>query len=174
MVDFSDLRKKTACFSGHRPHRLAWGFDEDDSRHSELIKRLDNAITVAVAAGVTRFLCGGALGVDTWAAEAVFRAKQEMGGVTLEVVIPFLGQEKRWAEEDKERYKNILLASDGFIVLEPRYTPFCMMNRNKYLTENSSRLIAVYDGNQTGGTWHTIKMAIEQGLELDVINPNYL
>ncbi|MCL2080821.1 MAG: DUF1273 domain-containing protein [Oscillospiraceae bacterium] len=162
--------EKTACFSGHRPQRLPWGFDEDDMRHALLLSRMDMAIDAAIEDGITHFLCGGALGTDTWAAQSVLAKKLETGGVTLEIIIPFLGQDKHWPARERERYRELLLSADGFIVLEPKYTRSCMMSRNRYMVENSSRLIAVYDGEPAGGTWQTIKMALERGLSLDIID----
>lgn len=164
------LPGKSACFSGHRPQRIPWGYDESDERHAEMLKRIDGAIDDAVGAGITHFFCGGALGADTWAAETVLAKKHENENITLEIIIPFMGQEKRWADDAQERYKNILLSADGIVVLRPRYTPDCMMARNRHMVENSSRLIAIYDGNPNGGTWQTIKMAVEKRLSLDIIN----
>lgn len=160
----------SACFTGHRPQRLPWGYDESDERHAEMLKRIDGAIDNAVNVGIRHFLCGGALGTDTWAAEEVLAKKRENENITLEIIIPFLGQEKRWKENAQERYRNILLSADGIVVLQPRYTPDCMMARNRHMVENSSHLIAVYDGNPVGGTWQTIKMAVEKRLSLDIIN----
>jgi uncharacterized phage-like protein YoqJ len=162
--------EKSACFSGHRPKRLPWGYNEKDPRHILLLERISIAIDAAIDDGITHFYCGGALGTDTWAAELIHGKKQEVEGITLEIVIPFLGQERHWEERERARYKNILLLADGFIVLEPKYTRSCMMLRNKYMVENSSHLIAVYDGEPAGGTWQTIKMAIEHGLSLDIID----
>jgi uncharacterized phage-like protein YoqJ len=162
--------EKSACFSGHRPQRFPWGYNEEDPGYTLLLERIDIAMTAAIGSGITHFFCGGALGTDTWAAETVLLKKQEIEGITLEIVIPFLGQERRWAQKDRERYKRLLLSADGFIVLEPRYTQSCMMMRNRYMVENSSRLIAVYDGEPAGGTWQTIKMAIGKGLSLDIID----
>lgn len=168
------LPGKSACFSGHRPQRLPWGYDEDDERHAALLNRIDTAIDDAIDAGITHFFCGGALGTDTWAAEALLAKRQVIESLTLDIIIPFMGQEKRWSEHDQERYKNLLLSANGFVVLQPRYTRDCMMARNRYMVENSSRLIAVYDGDTVGGTWQTIKMAIEKGLTLDIIDPSVI
>ena len=162
--------EKSACFSGHRPQRLPWGYNESDPRHDLLLERIDIAIMAAIDDGITHFYCGGALGTDTWAAEMVLEKKQEIDGISLEIVIPFLGQERRWPENERARYRYLLLSADGFIVLEPKYTRSCMMLRNRYMVESSSRLIAVYDGEPIGGTWQTIKMAIERELSLDIID----
>ena len=45
------------------------------------------------------------------------------------------------------------------------YTPTCMMDRNRYMVDKSSILIACYDG-KSGGTWNTIKYAMDRDLEI--------
>ena len=62
---------KCCCFTGHRPQKLPWGFDEDDPRCSELKRRIKAAIRLAVSHGKTMFLTGMAMGSDVWCAEAV-------------------------------------------------------------------------------------------------------
>ena len=42
---------------------------------------------------------------------------------------------------------------------------------NRFLVENASMLIAVYDGRRTGGTFQTIGMAARRGLRTVILNP---
>ena len=62
----------TSCaFTGHRPAKFPWKYDENDPQCVELKAVLARQIEKLAAAGVTDFFTGMALGVDTWAAMAV-------------------------------------------------------------------------------------------------------
>ncbi len=152
--------EKCCCFTGHRPQKLPWGFDENDPRCSELKRRIRAAIRLAAAHGMTMFLSGMAMGTDMWCAEAVLEIKQEMPGreIKLAAVIPHAGQEQRYPDNLKERYGMILSSADECIALQDHYTEGCMQRRNRYLVEHSSMLIAVYSGG-SGGTKYTFDYA---------------
>ena len=45
-----------------------------------------------------------------------------------------------------------------------------MIKRNNYMIDNSSLLIAIYNGSQ-GGTKQTIEKAKEKGLDIKIIEP---
>ena len=55
------------AFTGHRPYKLPWRYNEADSRCLALKAALAGQITQLVDAGVTDFYSGGADGVDCWA-----------------------------------------------------------------------------------------------------------
>mgnify|MGYP004535394775 CR=1 FL=1 len=68
---------KTCCFTGHRPIFFPWKDNLSDKRAQKLISELKCEIENAIHDGYTKFLWGGALGVDTWAAECVVSAKEK-------------------------------------------------------------------------------------------------
>ena len=153
-------KEKCCCFTGHRPQKLPWGFDENDPRCSELKRRIRAAIRLAAAYGKIMFLTGMAMGTDMWCAEAVLQLKQEMPRreIKLAAVIPHAGQEQQYPDNLKERYGMILSSVDECTVLQDHYTEGCMQRRNRYLVEHSSMLIAVYSGG-SGGTKYTFDYA---------------
>ena len=59
----NDLNKCCA-FTGHRPAKFPWKYDEKDSRCIELKSVLAQQINNLAAAGVTNFFSGMALGTD--------------------------------------------------------------------------------------------------------------
>ena len=71
----NDLNKCCA-FTGHRPAKFPWKYDEKDSRGIELKSVLAQQINNLAAAGVTNFFSGMALGTDTWAAVAVLDLRE--------------------------------------------------------------------------------------------------
>ena len=62
-------KQMTVCFSGYRPEKLPWGYDEDDPRCAALKERLRQAVTDACEQGYRHFICGMARGVDTYCGE---------------------------------------------------------------------------------------------------------
>jgi hypothetical protein len=89
-----NISGKSACFTGHR--RIGSG------ELPVLKQRLDEAIENLIREGVTTFHCGGALGFDSLAGNAVlgFKAKYDM--VRLVMLLPCTDQDKSWSENDKE------------------------------------------------------------------------
>ena len=46
-------RQMTVCFSGYRPEKLPWGYDECDPRCAQLKQRLRRAVCAACDDGTT-------------------------------------------------------------------------------------------------------------------------
>ena len=59
-------RMKTCAFTGHRPQNLPFGFNEEDERCINLKKTLrEQIINLIENEGITHFISGMAIGVDT-------------------------------------------------------------------------------------------------------------
>lgn len=163
-------REMTCCFTGHRPGKLPWGYQEEDPRCEALKRKLRQMVEDAYRSGFRHFLSGMALGCDQFFAEAVLDFSQEQPDVTLEAAIPFPGQDERWPEQDRIRYRSILERCSARTVIQSWYSWDCMFRRNRYMVDNSSRLLAVYNGEE-GGTLQTITYARDRGLEVLWIPP---
>lgn len=165
-------REHSCCFTGHRPQKLPWGFDETDQRCEALKRKLRSAIKLAITHGITMFYTGMAMGTDLWAAEIVLDLREELQepGIRLVAVIPHSGQESKYPEDLKERYREIIGKADDTIVLQDHYTDGCMQRRNRFMIDNSSMLIAVYSGDG-GGTGYTFDYAKERKLKIIWIDP---
>lgn len=57
-------KSTTACFTGHRPQKLPWKFNENDERCLKMKKTLRIEIENAINRGYDTFLCGMAIGFD--------------------------------------------------------------------------------------------------------------
>ena len=79
------------AFTGHRPHKLPWRYDETDSRCVALKAALAGQITRLVDVRVTDFYCGGADGVDCWAALIVLEEVSQPAGAHLHHVYNEIG-----------------------------------------------------------------------------------
>lgn len=158
---------KTCCLSGHRPQGLPWGYNEADARCRALKRSLSEEIRRAANEGFTEFLCGMALGIDLYGAEAVLELSNEGAGVSLHAVLPCPDQSSRWRNEDKTRYLRLLSRASFKTVISPFYTPSCMLGRNRFMVDNSELLIAALCGNSfSGGTQFTMNYAKMKGLEI--------
>lgn len=144
----------TYCsFSGHRelpPHQIP-----------VLKALLLRKVTELAEEGCTGFLCGGALGFDTLAAEAVIAVRSRYPMLVLSLALPCPEQSARWSPADQQRYTAILEAADETILLSDHYTRYCMMQRNRFLVDHS-RLLLCYLTRMQGGTAATVRYALQQ------------
>ena len=155
-MDFKKL--KSAAFTGHRFVPYA---------QKAIVKhRLNVGIRNAYRLGVRNFYCGMAVGFDMLAAECVLALKAELKDITLIAVVPFRGQEARFSASYKIRYHRLLEKADKVIVLSDKYFKGCLLRRNDFMLENSSRLIAYYNGDEKGGTYYTCRRAEGRGLPI--------
>ncbi len=161
---------KTCAFTGHRPAKLPFGSDEHCVACMHLKVLIYTEAENAIKDGYTHFICGCALGSDTYFAEAVIALRKRYPGITLEAALACETQAVHWPEEDRDRYFGILAQCDRETYVNRYYRNGCYLERNRYLVDRSQRLIAVYDG-RFGGTMYTVNRAQARQLELVVIDP---
>lgn len=152
-----DVRKITCCFSGHRD------IPESDRRKIRL--SLEKTIDSLIDAGYVYFGCGGAVGFDTMAAEAVIEAKKKNADIKLILVIPCENQSRYWEPEQIEKYEKIMKSADKVKVLSKTYYNGCMQARNKHLVDHSSACVT-YLRRDSGGTFFTANYAIRKKLKM--------
>ena len=151
--------KTTFCaFSGHRAI--------PEEAVEPLRRLLREKIASLTAEGVCGFLCGGAMGFDTLAAEMVLEARSRFPEITLTLALPCPGQADRWPERARRRYEEIRDAADEVVYVSEAYTRFCMMQRNRYLVDHASVLVC-YLTEPTGGTAGTVKYALQKGITVE-------
>ena len=68
-------RQSACCFTGHRPGKLPWRYNEEDLRCVSLKARIADAVEAAYQEGFRHFLCGMALGCDLYFCECVLRLR---------------------------------------------------------------------------------------------------
>ena len=81
-------RQAACCFTGHRPGKLPWRYNEEDLRCVSLKARIADAVEAAYQEGFRHFLCGMALGCDLYFCECVLRLRQTHPDVTVEAAVP--------------------------------------------------------------------------------------
>ena len=163
--------EKCCAFTGHRPRKFPWGYDETDARCVALKKALTEQIAKLVKAGYTDFFSGMAEGVDTWAALAVLALKKENPALKLRCVLPCEGQADRWSASARELYFSILGQADEVVYVSQEYSEDCMLKRNRYLVDHAACLLAVYNGEWRGGTAMTVRYAQRKKRRILIIDP---
>ena len=154
--EFENL--KSVCFSGHRIVPFA--------KQNEIMRLLRNEITKSYHEGYRCFYCGMAIGFDLLAAKATFSLKSELPQIKIIAVLPFREQNEKWNEKNKVEYETILKKVDDVIIVSDHYHQRCFLQRNDYMVQRRSRLIAFYDGKFRGGTFYTYRKAKFMGLEI--------
>lgn len=155
MSEFGN-KEQCCCFTGHRPEKL-------HMHENEVKQLLKKAIMQAVMDGYTVFISGMSRGIDIWAAETVIELKKA-NDIKLVAVSPYYGFESRWSSENKKKYYEIIDAADMVKFICKDYTKSAFHIRNAFMVDNSSRIIAAYNGEE-GGTRNTIEYARKKGLE---------
>lgn len=137
---------KTCCVTGHRDIPA-----EQADRIRELLRQ---EILVAIGDGYTHFISGFAAGADLLFAELVAELKAAYP-ITLEAAIPYPGRMKT----PDETFQRLIRCCDVVKIHSDSYSKECYMRRNRYMVDQSQRVIAVYDGRPTGGTAATVRYA---------------
>lgn len=161
----------TCAFTGHRPKSFPWKYNEAASSCVLLKETLAEQIKLLVDRGVTDFLSGMAQGVDLWCAQIVLGLKEKNPALRLHCILPCEGQEVKWPVAERERYHSILRQADEVVYVGREYSGTCMRNRNYYLVDHSSILLAVYNGVYRSGTGMTVRYAQKLGLETIIVDP---
>lgn len=164
--------RKACAFTGHRPKKLPWGYNETDVRCVALKTALERQIRSLVQEGVTDFLSGMAEGIDLLAAEIVLNLRAEYPCIKLHCILPYKGQETEWPAASQARYHAILAQADSIIYVSRIFRKNCMLERNHFLAAHSDVLLAVYNGEHRGGTAATIRYAQKLGHSVIILDPN--
>ena len=161
----------SCAFTGHRPHKFPWHYDEADSRCVALKAALAAQITALTETGVTDFYSGGADGVDCWAALIVLDLRKKNPALNLHLILPHEGQADKWSGSAQERYHSILKQADLIEYVSHEYYDGCMLDRNHRLVEAAGTLLAVYNGERRGGTAATVRYARKLSRRIITLNP---
>ena len=138
------LNMHRCAFTGYRPQKMPFGFNESDPRCIDFKRRVKETIQTLYDMGYRHFISGGALGMDMFAAEAVL--------------------------ELRARHDRLFAQADIITATGHAYTRSAMFRRNHYLVDNADLLLAAYDG-QPGGTAMTCELARRYDVPVMKIKP---
>ena len=169
------MQKKAVAFTGHRPESLPFGRDMHSGRYDGFELILWKEIRRCMDEGYDTFYCGGARGVDIVCGEIVIAEKlSKHPDIRLVCAIPYREQAEKWGWMWRTRYLDLLRAADKIEQMCSNYQRGCYHMRNRYMVDNCDLLIAIYNGENNGGTAYTVNYARERGKEILIIDPNTL
>lgn len=151
------------AFCGHRPNKLG-GYKLPNPTYIHVCRQIEK---ILIELKPTKVISGMALGIDQWAANISHRL-----GIPFIAAVPFVGQEKAWPADSQKIYQKLIkLAADTVIVCEGGYEARKMQTRNEWMVDRCDTLIAIYNGDKTGGTANCINYAKSINKKIIFINP---
>lgn len=163
-------RNHICCFTGYRPDKLPWGMDEQDPRCLLLKASIAQELERLYYLGFRHFISGMALGSDLYFAEAALELREKHSELTVEGAVPCAKQSDRWPADQRRRWRDILDHCDLETMVQQNYDRWCMHHRDRYMVERSAAILAVFDGSP-GGTQYTLNYAMNQGLDILLLDP---
>ena len=160
-LDEKELRLHRCCFTGHRPEKLVVPI-------GKVITGLQQEIEKAIEDGFSTFITGMARGVDIWAGEIVLELRDKGRPIRLICASPYHGFEEGWSDEWKQRYRSVMTKSDLVRFICPGYSSGCFQRRNEWMVDHAARVIAVFNGQQSG-TKNTIDYAEQRCVPVHMV-----
>ncbi len=148
------MKQPRIAGTGHRPQKLG-GFQDISNINRKL---LNVARAMLEELQPRAVLSGMALGWDQALALAAIELQ-----FPLKAVVAFNGMENAWPWESKQVYYQILEQAKVVTVVSPEgYHPSKLHIRNHYLVDNSDLMVALWNGDKSGGTASCIEYAKRQ------------
>lgn len=155
----------TCFFTGHR--------DISNVTYEQLTARLESLILRLYENGYRYFICGGALGFDTFAATYICSLKMRGFDVSLVLYLPCIDQTARWSDYDRRVYEHLMQRADEVVYVsrEP-YFSGCMQKRNRAMVSASSAGICFLADPRHSGTRQTVEYALSRGIPMVNVAPD--
>ncbi|MED4014781.1 DUF1273 domain-containing protein [Sutcliffiella cohnii] len=153
---------KVMTLTGYKSHELQI-FKNDDPPALIIKAAIRKKIVELLEEGndLEWILISGQLGVELWGAEVVYELQEYYPQLKVAVITPFLGQEEKWSEANKEYYEFILSQAD-FIdsVSRKKYeSPAQFKQKNLFFINKANCLLVVYDDERPGNTKFILEIA---------------
>jgi uncharacterized phage-like protein YoqJ len=158
---------KVLAITGYKPFELGV-FDKNHQGIRYIKKAILKRLVSLVEEGLEWVIISGQLGVELWAAEVVIDMQMEYPDLKLAVITPFLNQEEKWNEANKEQYEAIYFHADytNSITNKKYESPAQFRLKNRFFIDKSDALLIVYDEEKDGSPkyiYNDAKYKSEQG-----------
>lgn len=165
---------RTVCISGHREKSITPYNGNPVYQNitvSAVRLMLERYIDMAAERGYVSFISGLATGADLWAADYIIRKRRQNSSIRLIGAMPYLRHAERFSAADKRLLAMVEHEADQLITVDPdpnivyskthgRGSPDLYRNRNYYMVDNSSAVIAFFNSGETySGTAQTLNYA---------------
>lgn len=145
------LLVRILAITGYKPFELGI-FNQNHPGIDIIKKAIRKSLIPLIEDGLEWVVISGQLGVELWAAEVVYDLQLEYPALQLAILTPFLDQEERWNDVNKEYYEFILSQAD-FVdsITKRKYdNPSQFRLKNQFLINKSDGLLIVYDEENEG------------------------
>jgi uncharacterized phage-like protein YoqJ len=110
---------------------------------------------------IDKVLTGMALGTDQWVASLCIRMK-----IPFDAIVPFEGYDSKWPMRSRQHYNMLLQEAASVVTLsEGYYSPQLLHDRNAWMVDHSDALLAVWDGQNSGGTASCVRYAQQKAVQ---------
>lgn len=148
------------ALTGHRPERLGLSKDEMDDTWKKIRDWIINQLFKAYEASYLSdekldIYCGMASGSDfVFGTVSMLMKVNEVIPLRLHCILPCKAYNSSHAlYDDMKKY------ADEWIELADEFYKGCDNVRDQYMVDHCDVLIAIWDGNKSGGVWSTIRKA---------------
>lgn len=181
-------------FTGHRPNKLG-GYGQVNPLRAKVKKAMEQKVRAAIekfsATHEIVIVTGGALGVDQWAAALANHLNLRHA-----MIIPFKHFDSQWPQSSRTVLNELKATTDvalaleyasmlgvlddsqsleeGVIYVGTEYSREIYQKRNEWMVDVSTAMIAVWNGDQTGGTANCVGYIRAQNKPMVHINPREL
>lgn len=135
----------------------------DDIAYNLYLDRLYSELQNLICEGYKDFISGMADGADLDVANAVIYYRDMGEDVTLEAALPYPIVPRKTPSTYTEERDDILRECDKKRIVSQHYHNGCMHKRNQYMVDKSDLVLAIWNGEFSGGTWNAIKYAKSRG-----------
>ena len=165
--------------TGHRPDKLA-GYNLNDPYYDRLRRRLIRIIERSLDNyEIVECHSGMALGADTVWAQAIVECQQKYGRDRIRFIadIPDEKQPSRWINKvDRDRWKDLVDKADEIRQYAHqnigRSYAYILNQRNIGMIKACDILIAIYNGDATGGTANGVRDGNRMNKFISYIHPD--
>ncbi|MBS4173231.1 DUF1273 domain-containing protein [Bacillus sp. FJAT-49736] len=146
--------------TGYKPFELGI-FSANHPAIQYIKMALKKEILYFVEDGLEWILISGQLGVELWAAEVVFELQNDYPNLKLAILTPFINQEEKWNDNNKEIYEMVLARADfvDSISKQSYQNPQAFRNKNKIFLHKSDGLLIIYDELNIGSPKYMLEEA---------------
>ena len=140
---------KTCAITGLPPSDFPFRYDETHEDGLAIKQLLKDEFTRLYHDGVRCFMLGGAVGVDTWAAEILLEMRKEddYKDLVIKLILAFPEQAERYTKNQKKRYRRIWerCRPENRITVSEAYSPDVYKRRDYYMVDHCDCLVAVFN-----------------------------
>lgn len=156
-----DQYQNVVSGTGHRFDKLT-GLGKDIYRRPAVLQQCQANLDRLAGHFLERFEAGLAISGGALAWDMAVGRGAKARGIPYVAVIPFVGQESRWAAAQQRMYRELLDDALAVVVVsDGAFSGAKMHRRNEAMVDHADRVLALWDGT-AGGTGHCVNYALRQ------------